>query len=105
MESLSLSLTRFAGNDSNPLLPKALWISTSLSFACKASYIGPKQHGYMLPTIDDAFHQELMTATACAGDRDRNEKGVKFSIFNSCLLNSRDASKLDPTMQRTFTAL
>jgi hypothetical protein len=66
----------------NPLLPKALWISTSLSFACKASYIGPKQHGYMLPTTDDAFHQELMTATACAGDRDRNEKGVKFSIFN-----------------------
>ena len=89
----------------NPLLPTAIWILTSLSLACKASGIGPKQHGYMLPMLDDAFHQELMIAAACAGERERNENEVKFSILNSCLVNSRDASKLAPAMQRAFIAL
>ena len=54
---------------------------TSLSLAYKARIIGPKQHGYMLPMLDDASHQELVISAACAGERDRNEKGVKFRIF------------------------
>jgi hypothetical protein len=40
----------------NPLLPTAIWILTSLSLTCKASSIGPKQHGYMLLVLDDAAH-------------------------------------------------
>jgi len=89
----------------NPLLPTAIWMLTSLSLACKASSIEPEQHRYMLPMLDDACNQELVIAAACAGERDRNEKGVKFSNFYSCLPNSRDVSESPPAICRAFTAL
>ena len=91
--------------DFNPLLPTAIWILTSLSLACKASSIEPKQHRYMLPMLDDACDQELVIVAALAGETDRNEKGLKFSNFNYCLPNSRDASEPTPAIYRAFTVL
>ena len=77
-----------------------------LSLACKASCIGSKQYGYMLTMLDDTSYQEMVIVDAPAGERDRNEKGVKFLIFNSFSTNSRDANQPNPAICRVvFTAL
>jgi hypothetical protein len=53
----------------------------------------------------DASHQELVIIAAFAGERDKNEKVVKFWIFCSGLPNSIDASKPDPVICRAYSAL
>jgi len=59
----------------------------------------------MLSMLDDASPQELVNVAACGGERERNEKGVKFSNFNSCSPSSREVSKPDPALCRAFSGL
>ena len=54
---------------------------------------------------DDASKHELAIGAAFGGERDRNEKEVKFSNFHSCSANSSGASEPNPVICRVFTAL